>query len=576
VFAAWALVLVLTGGVDLRSVGIPFRTTDWVRPAIAAVVLVVIWVIRFPRAAVRAIEVLVVLTDRAAPLLALGLAIVTLIMGLRFGSYVAGGADSYGYLSEARLWMAGDLVVQQPFARELPWPEQDATFAPLGYRPWRFGGAIVPTYSPGLPLLMALAARILGDCGMYVVTPVLGAVTIWLTYLLGARTGSRSVGLGAAALVASSPVFVFMLLSPMTDVPVMPFFLAALILAVSTVRGRAFWTGLMLSEAIMIRPNLAVVTGLFAVFFAIREATWRQRIVAIGTLGLGVLPSVVAIALINAHLYGAPGRSGYGDLSELFAWRFLWDNLSRYPKWLIESHTPLIGLFVVPLIAVRRVEAGARAAMLLCGAFILVLWVCYLFYIPFEAWWFLRFVLASFPPMLVLALHGWRLIVSRLPSWGRAVVLAGVFGGVATFQVRQIQDMRLLDFRDWESAYPSAAGYVDKALPRNAVIITMQHSGSVRFYANRLTIRFDVLDPAWWPRALDALVAKGYRPYVLLSPSEEEPFRHRFDLSARDDAPGTIIAEMIEPHVRLYDPLRQTSPAKPDPISRVRPCPCGW
>jgi hypothetical protein len=576
-FAAWAALLAWTGGVDLRPLGIPFRTTEWFRPAGAAFVLVSIWIIRFPGAARRLVDALVALTDRAAPLLVVGLAVGTLIIGLRFGSYVAGGADSYGYVSEAKLWRAGELVVQQPFTRDLPWPEQDETFSPLGYRPWRSGGAIVPRYAPGLPILMALAALILGDCGMYVITPVLGAVTIWLTYVLGVQTGSRIVGLGAAALLASSPVFVFMLLSPMSDVPVMPFFAAALIIASSKVRARAFWTGLALSGAIMIRPNLAPVAGVFVVFLAVREATWRQRFAAVVACGLGVLPSLVAIGIINAHLYGAPWTSGYGDLRELFAWRFLVDNLSRYPKWLVDTHTPLIGLCVVPLIAVRRVEAGSQAAVLLCGAFVLALWGSYLFYLPFDAWWYLRFVLASFPPILVLALLGWRLIVSFLPSWGRAVVLAGLFAGVATFQVRQIQDMYLLNFRIGESVYPSAASYVDKVLPRNAVIVTGQHSGSIRFYAGRLTMRFDVLDPAWWPRALDVLVAKGYRPYVLLTEPEEEPFRQQFSLSARDDAPGTIVAEMTQPQrIRLYDPLRQTSPTKPEAIPRVLVCPCYW
>jgi hypothetical protein len=271
--AVWAVVLKLTGGLDLRPAGIPFRTTDWFRPAVVAVLLLAIWIVRFPRSAVRAIDSIVALTNRIAPLLAIGFAIGTLIVGLRFGTYVAGGADSYGYLSEARLWLAGDLIVPQPFTQDLPWPEQDETFSPLGYRPWRVPGAMVPRYSPGLPILMALAARVVGECGFYLITPILGAFAIWLTYLLGAQTGSRMAGVGAAGLLATSPVFVFMLLSPMTDVPVMPFFAAALILAWSKVRAHAFWTGLALSGAIMIRPNLAPVVGVFAIFFAIRETT---------------------------------------------------------------------------------------------------------------------------------------------------------------------------------------------------------------------------------------------------------------------------------------------------------------
>ena len=78
--------------------------------------------------------------------------------GLRWGAMVAGGADSYGYVSQAGYWQRGGVVVQEDIIRPSPWPGAALTWSPLGYRPSPHRpDAIVPLYAPGLPLLMALA-----------------------------------------------------------------------------------------------------------------------------------------------------------------------------------------------------------------------------------------------------------------------------------------------------------------------------------------------------------------------------------------------------------------------------------
>ena len=122
--------------------------------------------------------------------------------------------------------------------------------------------------------------------------------------------------------------------------------------------------------------------------------------------------------------------------------------------------------------------------------------------------------------------------------------------------------------------YTSVGEYVRRHLPANAVILTVQHSGSIRYYSNRLTLRWDFLAPEWWPRALSTLSERGYRPYVLLTSSEETAFRSRFRLSTVEDGPGTILAVFQGAEVRLYDPLRLASDA-PDPIPPIRAFPCG-
>src|SRR5438874_2420247 len=158
---------------------------------------------------------------RAPRLVAAALAMATLYAGVHWGSTIAGGADSYGYVSEAGLWLRGRLTIEQDLARQSPWPLAIETWAPLGYRaaPGR-SDAIVPLYAPGLPLLMAAFQLAGGFCAAFLVVPIAGALTVWLTYVLGCRVfGAPTVALGGALLLAASPIFLYQVMNPMSDVP---------------------------------------------------------------------------------------------------------------------------------------------------------------------------------------------------------------------------------------------------------------------------------------------------------------------------------------------------------------------
>src|SRR5205085_1410392 len=102
---------------------------------------------------------------------------------------------SYGYVSQASLWLKGSLRIEQPWVQQFSWPEREWTFAPLGYRPLSMDGTIVPTYAAGLPILMAMFQAVFGPNGPFFVVPVLASLTLWLTFDLGRTvTGSRTVG----------------------------------------------------------------------------------------------------------------------------------------------------------------------------------------------------------------------------------------------------------------------------------------------------------------------------------------------------------------------------------------------
>jgi hypothetical protein len=579
-----ALITTAIGGVDLRKAGIPFRSGNPYRALVVVVALVLVYFACFrARATRRAISLdahlrrglvrLLSALDHWSGLIACAFALGTLVVGVKYGAFVAGGSDSYGYVSQAELWLSRDLIVEQPIARKVPWPAADRTFAPLGYTRSIAGGGIVPTYPPGLPVLMALGKLALGNCGPFFVVPFLGGLAVWLTYRLGTSIWSRRVGLAAAALLASSPAFVFMLLMPMSDVAATCAVAAALIGALARSPRRALWTGVAIASALCIRPNLAPLAAVLLAGLMVGAASWRARLGIALQFGAGVAPLLTGLALLNTHLYGAPWRSGYGEISGLYSWAFAGTNLWRYSQWLFRTETLLVAGCVLPLLAVRWLGPRQRLAVAIAAALVACVWMSYVWYRPFDVWWTLRFLLPAFPAMLVLATIGWRLALVWIRPAYRSAAVGAVVLTVLMAHVDVVRRLSVLSLKNGESDYLSMARYARQRLPENAVVISVLHSGSLRLYADRLTLRYDWVDGRWWRRMLRVLTRLGYRPYVVLTDAEETAFRERFRLSDARDAPGTLLAE-LRGHgatVRLYDPLREAS-AGTDGIPVVAPC----
>src|SRR5436309_1014810 len=168
-----------------------------------------------------------------APGIAFAAALAAAFIGIHYGTYTAGDSDPYGYVSEADLIARGSLRVEQQFARTMPWPLPEWTFAPLGYRPAPEHGFIVPTYPAGLPIVMALFERARGPAGVFYAVPLLGALAILATWRLGAALYGEAAGIMSAALLASSPTFLLQLIQPVSDVPAAAWWALRLALVVS-------------------------------------------------------------------------------------------------------------------------------------------------------------------------------------------------------------------------------------------------------------------------------------------------------------------------------------------------------
>src|SRR6185503_3124035 len=118
---------------------------------------------------------------------------------------------------------------------------------------------------------------------------------------------------------------------------------------------------------------------------------------------------------------------------------------------------------------------------------ILVTLACYLAYLRFDVWWFLRFLLPAAGAAATLIAVGAITLARVVPRpWGLFAAIAtlamlavstvpfaareGVFGGIQALERR----------------YVDAGEFVARRLPGNAVVFAAQHSGSVRFYGGRM------------------------------------------------------------------------------------------
>src|SRR5688572_9957497 len=188
------------------------------------------------------------------------LAAAVIVTAARWGSFVAGGPDSYCYVNQAQRWSAvltgqGDLQVAEPLAIEAPWPNASLTFAPVGHTASpTVAGAAVPICPAGLSLAMAPFVAVGGPRAAFAVVPLFGVLLVLATFAVGSRYGAR-IGMAAALLTASSPVFLYQVVQPMSDVPAAALWMLAVACATGTRPRSVLWSGLLTSAAFLVRPR---------------------------------------------------------------------------------------------------------------------------------------------------------------------------------------------------------------------------------------------------------------------------------------------------------------------------------
>ncbi len=499
--------------------------------------------------------------------------------GWWWGTKSAGSADAHGYISQAALWLDGNLVVSLPMATTVPWQDAEWTFAPLGYRPGVERGTLVPVYPVGLPLVMAAAEAVGGRRAIYLVVPLFGIIAVLASASLAVRLASPAAGAIAALSIASSPTFLFSLMWPMSDVPASALWASGLVLATGGGLVSACGAGLAIGLAVLTRPNLVLVS-LAPVGFLLwrvvatgpsRRRAWTRLLIVSALAAIGCL----GVAAIHTWFYGGPLATGYGHASQIYDVSRIATTASGFVMRPLALEPPLVILCVVGLGWHLWAGARPRAEAWMAAAAIALVLTSYAFYVTFPEWWYVRLLLPAWPVAAAFAGVGTvRLVGLASPGWRAAamvlvgIVLVGVGG-------REAMRRGVFSLREAESRYETVARFARQALPPNAVFFSFQQSGGLRYYADRPIIRFDVLPPRWFNDAISKMRVRGFRPYFVIEDHEEVVFKARFrpasSLGYLDWAP---MAELDGPvRVRIYDPADRDKMRRGEAYStfRLRP-----
>ena len=495
--------------------------------------------------------------DRASRWIAVIASMSAALAGIIWGTHAAGGPDSYCYLSQAELFASGQVMHVEPLAAAATWNKGAEAFVPVGHVPsFSRRDASVPMCSPGYPIAMAIVRRLGGRTAMFGVVPVLGALTVWLTFVLGRRIGGEASGAAAALLMAASPAFLYQVVQPMSDVPAAALWVAALVALTHPQLVESGWraafAGMATGAAILIRPNLVPI-GIVAALavFCDRPVRWPAVTRTWIVFAVGVAPFVLVVALLQNAMYGSPLRSGYGSLAVLFRLEHVWPNLQRYPVWLLETETPIVLIaLAAPWLISDRV---ARRQSVWLLAFAGAVFACYIPYEVFDAWWYLRFVLPAYPALLVLTGSALMALLGRAgAAWQPAGV--AVVALLSVFLVRVAVERHAFGLWEFERRFRLAGDYVAARLPANALIVTAQESGSVRFYSGRPTMTWRELPTDGLDRALTFVRAHGLRPYFLIETGEQAEFVQQFEGKSPLGGLGWPPAVDINHMLRIYDP----------------------
>ncbi|MDO8678821.1 MAG: glycosyltransferase family 39 protein [Acidobacteriota bacterium] len=519
---ALAALVALTGGFEIELGSFTLRSHSAGRLLIAAGVVIGIraWVVSSSRRA----DPRSLIPD---PVFVALLTLIFLSIGYWFKYLLTtiGGADSYGYVSAARMLASGRLIEAAPIADWLSSANRLALTSPLGWATAAGGGGISPTYPLGLPALMAIFTTLGGSSAVYYVSPAMSLLTLWLVFRLARRWGDEQMALLAAALVAWNPVFLTYAKQPMSDAAATAWLMLAFYLAVddrntASALRRSALAGAAAGAAFLTRPALIVAVALIPLV-AMRDASpFKRMLIA----GIGIAVAAMVRLAIQAHVFGNAFTTGYGSTEVLFSWAALPENADIYAR---QSWRALGGLWLVAAGAGAWVMRGPRTTAILAVAAAVAL--PYLFYIRFDHWETLRFLLPGLVPLTILVAAGVAMVARTI----RVPVVTGIVivlfaGAFAVRSERLMRESSVWDIQNLEARYPLVGQWFQVNTPPTSVALASQHSGSLRWYGDRQTVRWDLLAPEELIPTVRELEAHGAIVYAALEGTEQPAFDAKF------------------------------------------------
>ncbi len=518
IFAAAAVIVAVSGGFRTTVGGLRISMRSPLPIAILSIInLVAWWVAARKESAVSLdLEAAWEMFERYSKFV-VGIALASAMVAAVFSTRSAAGADASGYLSQAVAWTDSGFppIHVEILAQDLPGLDEWLT-TPLGWRPedWtdmELPGAQVPTYPPGLPLLMAIPHALGGIDGASAVVIVSALIAVIATGLLASQLGGSIAAVIAAVFLAFTPIFLHQSIQPMSDVPVTAAWMTCFMLLARRGASLDAPAGIACAIAVLIRPNLAPL-AIVPLFLAPRKIVFSIPVAIAG----------IFLAVVQSLWYGSALRSGYGSAGELFAISNVAPNASRYFTWLVAT-APVLFLSVFGLIRLK----GDRLTQALF-AFVVLVIGSYLVYAVFNDWSYLRFLLPAMAVLAVFAAVALAAWTERRPIATRAPILFVLLLGVTAYSLFTARSLDTFKLADQLRRVSGVADFIDTSVPESAVLLSGEQSGSMRYYTSRPILRWEAATPETLTSAIATLEEKGRPIYVVLDAWENEPFRAKF------------------------------------------------
>jgi 4-amino-4-deoxy-L-arabinose transferase-like glycosyltransferase len=461
-------------------------------------------------------------TTLSGPRLALGAGL------LAYGAFlfvligaVPGGSDNSGYFNEARLLSQGRIHVPMRELAGIPAGDNPYLYVPLGMKP-AAGRAdwLVPTYPPGLPLLLVPASWVIGwDHAGDLVLLVHSLAGLALTFALGRMCGLTGTWpLVGAAILAASPLYLITSLQALSDVPATVWAAAAVVSALRS-RERPGWAlaaGACISVGFLVRPSNFLVAA--PVLLAVGLSSWRLLLVA-----LGAVPGVATWMAINQAAYGNALESGYGAIGNEFHGGLVSGTSLFYVRWLPLLLSPVAAVAPLILLYVRSIP---RVALVLFSWILAFLGFYSAYRWTHEQWWFLRFVLPAAPAFIVaglVVLCRWfdSMKGTHAATWRHVLpcLVLGVAAMVELGQKGPFGEARTIGHG--ERKYGRVAAWINAHVPKESALVVSQASGALFYFTDYTLLRFDNMNPSV-SQAVRASLRSHRQPlYAVLWPMEQ-------------------------------------------------------
>jgi hypothetical protein len=537
-----AIALAVSGGFMASVGGVRVSARSPRAAGVAAALLALAWLVSSARADAIGSDLawLSSWIERRSRMLLVTLALLTGVVAAGFATRSPSGADASGYLSQAAMWAGGEWRVVDGLTADRLWPLRPDQTAPLGWRPALEPGWQVPTYAPGLPLLMAVPFAIAGNAGASAVITLSAALAVFATGALARRLAGGRAGLQAASLLAGSPTFLYQSLQPMSDVPITALWISAFWALALDWYGAA---GAATALAVLVRPNLAPLAAIPLLWLA-WTAPRERRAASVLRYACPVAIAAVAVAAVQWRWYGSPLLSGYGAAADLFTLSNVVPNARLYGAWMWQAEPAFVltGAVAAATALVMRVwpapdrtHTPAATLVAAIGPTIAALSVfacgvvaAYLVYAVFERWPYVRFLLPAIAAAAVLCAVAVDRVIDRVAPAVSGLLAAVVVVAIVAGGVTVARRLEVFEVADVTARAVEAGVELRRLLPPNAVLIAGEQSGSMRHETGRPIVRWETLDVAALRTVLGTLDQRGLEAWWVLDQWEESIVRGRF------------------------------------------------